>query len=139
MEMIEFLTNRYSRLAGNLAYAILSGAFGTLILVGFLLVFLNAFQVLKFVPFIVAFNTAMTGYAVVDKCREHIRRTYLWALGAGMANVLLTYAALIMLSIYSMGENLLGPQMFFLLLVVGGICSELGALLAAKYLNIKQD
>ena len=139
MEMIQFLENKNSRLTGNLAYAILSGICGTLILVAFLLAFLNAFQVMKFIPFIVAFNTAMTGYAVMDKCRERIRRKHLWVLSAGLVNVVITFAALTTLSLYLIGENLLGIKMFFLLLIVGAVCSELGALLATKYLKMKSN
>ena len=135
MEMIEFLTNKNSKLAVSLAYAILSGVCGTLILAAFLLTFLNVFQVMKFIPFIMAFNTAMTGYAVIDKCRERIRHRHLWVLGAGLVNVAITCAFLVTLSLYLIGENLLGVQMFFLLLIVGAGCSELGALLADKYLS----
>ena len=139
MEMIEFLHNKKSELAVNLAFAILSGVLGTLLLTAFLLLFLNAFQVIPFIPFIVAFNTAMTVYSVIDKCRERIQRKYLWALGAGLTNVVVTFALLITLSIQLIGENLLSTKMFFLLLVVGAGCSLLGALLAVKYLKIKSE
>ena len=137
MEMIEFLQNKNSRLTANLAFAILSGVLGTLIIAAFLLLFLNAYQVIRFIPFIVAFNAAMTGYSVIDKCRERIQRRYLWALGAGLTNVVVTFALLITLSIQLIGENLLSTKMFFLLLVCGAGCSLLGALLAVKYLKIK--
>ena len=139
MEMIQFIGNKNRRLIGNLAYAILSGICGTLILVAFLMALLNAFQVVKLIPFIMAFNTAMTGYAVMDKCREHIQRKHLWVLSAGLVNVSITYAALTMLSVYFVGENLLGIKMFFLILALGAACSELGALLATKYLKMKSN
>ena len=92
---------------------------------------------MKFVPFIVAFNTAMTGYSLIDKCRERIRRKHAWALGAGLVTVVITGFLLMSFSLYFLGENLLGLKLFFSLIIIGAVCSELGALLAARYLKIQ--
>ena len=135
--MIQFFSNGKRNLAGQFAYAVFSGICGTLILVVFLNAILNAFQVMKILPFIVAFNAAMTGYSLTEKCRERVRRKYAWALGAGLVTVVFSAGLLMWFSLYFFGENLLGPKLLLFLIIIGAVCSELGALLAVKYLKIK--
>jgi hypothetical protein len=136
-EMIQFFTSEKRNIAGQSAYAVFTGVCGTLILVAFLNAILNAYQVMKILPFIVAFNTAMTGYSLIDKCRERIRRKHAWALGAGLATVFFCAGLLVSFSLYFIGENLLGLKLFLFLVIIGAVCCELGALLAVKYLKIK--
>jgi len=124
-------------LAGQFAYAVFTGVCGTFILVVFLNAILNVFQVMKIVPFILAFNTAMTGYSLIDKCRERIRRKHAWVLSAGLLTAIITLGLLMTFSYYFFGENLLGSTLSLSLIIIGAVCSELGALLAAKYLKIK--
>ncbi len=132
-----FFSSDKRNLAGQFAYAVFSGVCGTLILVVFLNVILNVYQVMKFVPFIVVFNTAMTGYSLIDKCRERIRHKHAWALGAGLLTAAITVFLLMTFSFYFLGENLLGLKLSVFLIIIGAVCSEMGALLAAKYLKIK--
>ena len=137
MEMIQFFSSDKRNLAGQFAYAVFTGVCGTLILVVFLNAILNAYLVVKFVPLILAFNAAMIGYSLIDKCRERIRRQHAWAMSAGLSTAVLTVALLLTFSFYFLGEDLLGLKMSLFLIIIGAVCSELGALLAAKYLNIK--
>ena len=137
MEMIQFFSSDKRNLAGQFAYAVFTGVCGTLILVVFLNAILNVFQMSKFVPFIVAFNTAMTGYSLIDKCRERIRHKHAWALSAGLLTAIITVGLLMTFSFYFLGENLLGLKLSSFLIIIGAVCSDLGALLAAKYLKIK--
>ena len=137
MEMVQFFSSERRNLAGQFAYAVFSGICGTLILVVFLNAILNPFQVMKLLPLIVAFNAAMTGYSLIEKARERIRRKFAWALGAGLVTVIFSGGLLMTFSLYFLGENLLGFKLFLFLIIIGAACSELGALLAAKYLKIK--
>jgi len=137
MEMIQFFSSDRRSLAGQFAYAVFTGVCGTFILVVFLNAILNVFQVMKIVPFILAFNTAMTGYSLIDKCRERIRRKHAWVLSAGLLTAIITLGLLMTFSYYFFGENLLGSTLSLSLIIIGAVCSELGALLAAKYLKIK--
>jgi len=137
MEMIQFFSSDKRNLAGQFTYAVFTGVCGTLILVVFLNAILNVFLMMKFVPFIVAFNTAMTGYSLIDKCRERIRRNHVWALSAGLLTAVVTVGLLITFSFYFLGENLLGLKLSVFLIIIGAVGSELGALLAAKYFKIK--
>ena len=135
--MIQIFSGDKRNLAGQFAYAVFSGVCGTLILVVFLNVILNAYQVIKFVPFIVMFNTAMTGYSLIDKCRERIRHKHPWALSAGLLTAVITVGLLMTFSFYFLAENLLGLKLSVFLIIIGAVGSDLGALLATKYLKIK--
>ena len=137
MEMIQYFSSDKRNIAGQFVYAVFTGVCGTLILVVFLNAILNAYQVMKILPFIVAFNTAMTGYSLIDKCRERLRRKHAWALGAGLLTVVFSAVLLMFFSLYLLGENLLGIKLFLFLIIIGAVSSELGALLAVKYFKIK--
>lgn len=137
MEMTLFFRKQNRDLAAKVAYAVISGVCGTLVLIIFFLLFIDVFRLLKFVPWMIAFNTAMTGYSLIDKNRGRITRKHLAAVCAGLVNVAITCGLLRSLSIYFLGENLLGLEMFFFLLLMGAVCSDLGALLAAKYFRIR--
>jgi len=74
------------RLSGKVAYAIFSGVCGTLLLVMFCAAFLDVYQVVKYLPWMIAFNTAMTGFSLIEKTRNTIARNHLLAVCAGLAN-----------------------------------------------------
>lgn len=125
-------------LLGKFAYCTLSGIFGTAVLTIFLAVFLEPYRVVPFIPWIIAFNTAMTGYSLVDKTREAIKYKQISSIGAGFLNVIITYIILSITSFYLFDENLFTKSDFVLFVVIGIICSELGALLAIKYFKLSK-
>ncbi len=120
-------------LPGKVAYAIFSGVCGTLLLVGFCTAFLNLLEVVKYLPWMIAFNTAMTGFSLIEKTRDSAIPRHIFAVCAGLANVIITSGLLVMISFYFLGENLFGTHMFLLFLVIGAACSALGAWLAVSY------
>ena len=125
-------------LLGQIAYCILTGIFGTAVLIAFLSVFMELYSVVSFIPWIIAFNTAMTGYSLLDKTKDTLKYKQISSIGAGVLNVIITYFLLILLSFYFFDENLFSIKDFALFLVIGVICSELGALLAIKYFKLKR-
>ena len=125
-------------LLGKIAYCILTGIFGTAVLIAFLSVFMELYSVVSFIPWIIAFNTAMTGYSLLDKTRGTLKYKQISSIGAGVLNVIITYFLLILLSFYFFDENLFSIKDFALFLVIGVVCSELGALLAIKYFKLKR-
>jgi hypothetical protein len=120
-------------LPGKVAYAILSGVCGTLLLVVFCVAFLNVYQVVNYLPWMIAFNTAMTGFSLIEKTRDRVSHKYLSAVCAGLANVFLTCGILTIVSFYFLGEGLLSGQIFLVLIVIGSAFSALGAWLAVKH------
>jgi hypothetical protein len=126
-----------SHLLGKIAYSILSGVSGTVFIVWFLTIFLNSHETVKFIPWLIAFNTAVTGYSLLNKTRNHFKHKQIYSIGAGTLNVIMTYTALNFLFFYSEGEYLVGRWDLIFYFIIGIICSELGALLAIKYFKLK--
>ncbi len=125
-------------LLGKIAYSIFTGVFGVAVLVMFLAVFMELYRVVPFVPWIIAFNTAMTGYSLIDKTRDTLKYKQVSSISAGILNVIITYFLLSLLSFYFFSENLFTQWDFALFLIIGIVCSELGALLAIKYFKLKR-
>jgi len=136
---VSFLKNKINPyLWGKIAYSILVGVLGTIILVLFLATFLRIFEVVKFIPWIIALNTAITGYSLLDKTRDQFKYKQLFSVSAGILNVIFTYIILCIISVNFLGGYFLGTWDFIVFLIIGVICSELGALLAIKYFNLKK-
>jgi len=125
-------------LPGKIAYSILSGVFGAILIVMFLSTFLNIFSVLKLIPWIIALNTAMTGYSLLDKTRGLLKYKHISAMISGILNVLITYFILILISVNIVGENLFSSRDLIVFLIIGTVCSELGAILAVKSFKLKK-
>ena len=125
-------------LLGKFAYSILTGVFGVAVLAMFLAVFMELYRVVPFVPWIIAFNTAMTGYSLIDKTRDTLKYKQVSSISAGILNVIITYFILSLSSFYLFNENLFSIWDFALFLIIGIVCSELGALLAIKYFKLKR-
>ena len=124
-------------LLGKFTYCILTGVFGAAVLVMFLTVFMDLYRVVSFTPWIIAFNSAITGYSLIDKTRDILKYKHLSSICAGILNVVITYFILSIISFYLFGENLFTKWDFALFLIIGIVCSELGALLAIKYLKLR--
>ncbi len=125
-------------LLGKFAYSILTGVFGVAVLVMFLAVFMELYRVVPFVPWIIAFNTTMTGYSLIDKTRDTLKYKQISSIIAGIFNVIITYFLLSLSSFYLFGKSLFSIWDFALFLIIGIVCSELGALLAIKYFKLKR-
>jgi hypothetical protein len=125
-------------LLGKFTYCILTGVFGAAVLVMFMTVFMDLYRAVSFIPWIIAFNTAITGYSLIDKTGSALKYKHLSSISAGILNVIITYFLLSIISFYLFGENLFTKWDLALFLVIGIVCSELGALLAIKYFKLKR-
>jgi len=136
---VSFFKNKINPyLLGKIAYSIFVGVFGTIILVLFLATFLHTFKVVKFIPWIIALNTIITGYSLLDKTRDQLKYKQLSSISAGIVNVIFTYVILSIMSVHLLGEYLLSRWDLIVFLIIGFICSELGALLAIRYFKLKK-
>ena len=109
------------------------GVGGTILVIMFLITILPLSKAVNFIPWLIGFNTAMTGYSLVEKTRASLKYRHMASIGAGISNVLVTAGALIGLSVYTIGINLFSPVDLIIFLVIGVAGSEFGAWLAAKY------
>ena len=110
---------------------------GTILISLFLNTFLHVFEAVRFIPWIMAFTTAITGYSLLDKTRDQLKHKHISSISAGIINVIITYVVLTFLFVYMEGEFLFGLWDLIIFLIVGIVCSELGALLAIKYFKLK--
>lgn len=123
---ITFFFKNRSHPLGSLAYSVLVGSFGTILLVLFLATFMHLFEVTRFIPWIMAFNTAITGYTLLDKTGDQIKYKQIYSICAGILNVILAYTILTLIFFFQIGEHLFSRGDLIIFLIIGIICSELG-------------
>ena len=134
----EIFDNKKIILLYQIASAVLIGVCGTILVTMFLATFLPISKVVNFIPWLIGFNTAMTGFSLIEKTRDCIVHKHLWAVFSGLVNVVLTCGILTIFSFHFLAENLLGFKMILFLFIIGAVCSELGARLAVKYLKLNK-
>jgi len=112
--------------------AIAIGIGGNIILIVFLMTFLPILGIIKFMPWIIAFNTAHTGYSLVDRA-GNLAFPKLTSALAGFANAIITTGLFAGLSAFLLGDLYLGIGDIGLFIVIGVLCCMLGTFLAVKY------
>ncbi len=131
----DFVRNRL-HLSGKFAYSIFAGVFGTILITLFLTTFLYHDEIVRIIPWLIGLNTAITGYSLLDKTRNLLKHKQAFCISAGVVNVIITYGILTLLFFYSEGEYPFNSLDFMLYLIIGIVCSELGAILAIKYFKL---
>jgi len=136
----EIFENKKIILLYQIASAVLIGVCGTILVIMFLATILPLSKAVNFIPWLIGFNTAVTGYSLVEKTRASLKHRHMASIGAGISNVLITAGVLSGLSVYATGINLFSTVDLMIFLVIGAACSEFGAWLGAKYhkLNKKE-
>ncbi len=122
----------------QIVYSIFTGFFGTLLLVLFLTFFMPLTATVRYVPWIIGFNTAVAGYTLIDRTRERIR--YKKAAGAG-AGFLVAVTACITLNLmagYMTGIGLIYWTDLLFFTIIGTGFGWLGAVLFMKYSGLTQ-
>ena len=137
----EIFENKKIVLLYQIASAVLIGVGGTLLISMFLATILPLPKAVKFIPWLIGFNTAMTGYSLVEKTRASLKYRHTTSICAGVSNVLITAGVLFGLSVYTGRISLFNPLDLTIFLLIGVTCSEFGAWLAVKYhkLNNKSN
>ena len=136
---IDYLFEIGSTAYGKTAASILSGIVGIVILVVFLNMLVSPVDSVSFLPFIVAFNAAATGYMVIDKTRSCFRFKRSVAVFAGAMTTIVGCACLNYLSLQITGLFFISPAELLSMLIVGCIAGWLGGALAIKYLNLQRE
>ena len=113
--------------------AILSGIGGNIVILVFLMTFLHIFETIKFMPWILAFNAALTGFALADKTGNHPAYLKTISAIAGVFNVTVTCGLFATASVLLYGDLFLALRDIGFFMAVGIVCCEIGTLLAIKY------
>ena len=112
--------------------AVAIGIGGNIILIVFLMTFLPILGIIKFMPWIIAFNTAHTGYSLVDRS-GNLAFPKLTSALAGSTNAVITTGLFALLSSFLSGDLYLGIGDVGLFIIIGVLCSVAGTILAVKY------
>ena len=113
--------------------AIFSGIGGNIVILVFLMTFLHIFETIKFMPWTLAFNAALTGFALADKTGNHPAYLKTISAIAGVFNVTVTCGLFAAASVLLFGDLFLALRDIGFFLAVGIVCCEIGTLLAIKY------
>jgi len=131
------LVEIWSTAYGKTVYSILVGTVGVAILVAFLSTVVLPAASLKFIPLVIAFNAALTGYMVLEKTRDYFQRKWTLAMVAGTAMTLLSFIVLNAFFMQTTGLYLLGLPQLAIMLAMGIGASWFGGVLAINYFKLK--
>jgi hypothetical protein len=133
---------------GRSLYRLMVGIVGVLILTGFFSALMAPRAVANLFPVILGFNTALTGYSLIESTRDGFRHKRLVAVAAGVLVVLVATASVNLLfwklagpnpgGLDSGGWGLIGMDRLWVLLAVGIVTSWLGGALAVKFINLNR-
>jgi hypothetical protein len=130
-----FLMNRYNQMV-NFFNATLIGIVGVVLLVIFCAGLIRIGTINKVLPFIIGFNAALTGYNLVRRAEGRLKYKRMWSVAAGI--MMATGAVLILniVSRYYTGGNFVYIADFLILVLIAGVFSFLGAILAIRYFKL---
>jgi hypothetical protein len=122
----------------TIAYPIIVGIIGSLVLVGFFTSLMSFDTIEKLLPYIIGFNAALTGYNLIKKTDNSLKFKRIFAISSGVLMVITTAVILDLVMLHLMGSYLIYLTDAIFLIIIGGVSSGLGAILAIKYLNMNQ-
>ncbi len=132
-----FVVIRASRVY-QVLISICAGVVGCMILVLFFTALMPVVSFSGLMPWIIGFNSAVTGYMLLDKTRNSLKYKRLAALCAGCL-VVIPVCGIIFFMIPSLSGFLtVTVAQLVWWLLIGIVFSGLGGLLAIKYLNLNQ-
>ena len=120
----------------TIAYPIIVGIIGSLVLVGFFTSLMSFDTIEKLLPYIIGFNAALTGYNLIKKADNSLNFKRIYAISSGVLMVITTAVILNLVMLHLMGGYLIYLTDAIFLIIIGGVLSGLGAILAIKYLNM---
>ena len=121
----------------KILWSILVGIGGNVLVFLFLTTFLNFYAALKFIPWIIAFNCALTGYMMLDKTRSTLKYKKGFAILSGSLVVVAVSLFVVTALPNMIGTFQITVYDLFSWAFIGATLSGMGAMLAIKYFNIK--
>jgi uncharacterized membrane protein len=118
------------------AKSIFMGVGGSLVLAVFCSTFIAIDKVLFIMPMFIAFNSAMTGYKLVESLKNRITNISLFSFVLGVGGGALTFVAVNLARLFLRYASPLDSYDLFVYVAVSGITSYLGARLAVRYFNL---
>ena len=133
-DTIKLYSLEFKRLAssvpGRLISSVLDGVIGSIILIFFCSLVVADNNLLRFVPWILAFNTATSGYSFVNKCKNRQSTTMIYAVFAGL---LVVGLVCLFFNFFFWHTGTITVYRGAVFMVIGFIASGCGGWLAIKY------
>ncbi|RUA00529.1 MAG: hypothetical protein DSY89_06360 [Deltaproteobacteria bacterium] len=126
---ISFFNRLTASLPGAIIYSILAGVIGALILMIYLGGMVATESLMKWIPWILGFNTAITGYSLIDKTMERLHNKRIYAVGSG---VIVVVTVCLVLTLTSEFGNIVTPAQLAMYGIIGVIFSGFGAWVSIK-------
>ena len=118
-----------SSVPGRLISSILDGVVGSIILLLFCSLLVAEQNLLQLLPWILAFNTAVSGYSFVKKCEQHQSFILIYGLCTGLLVVLLVC---LFFNFFFWHTGIISVYRGAVFMVIGLIASGCGSWLAKK-------
>jgi len=122
----------------QVAVSLCAGVVGCMILVLFFTALMPVVSLSKLMPWIIGFNSAVTGYMLLDKTRNGLKYKRLAALCSGGLVVILACGIIFFLAPSIFDFLTVTVAQLVLWLFIGIVFGGLGGLLAIKYLDLNK-
>jgi len=130
-----FLMSRYDHMVIFFS-ATLIGIFGAVLLVVFFAGLMAIGTIEKLLPFIIGFDAALTGYNLVRRANGRLKYKRMWSVAAGIMMVIGVALILNIVSHYYTGGYIFYIADLLILVLIAGVFSFLGAILAIRYFKL---
>ena len=138
-DFFPFLDTPLASRLWQIGMAVLAGVGGNIVLIYFLSGLMTAQTLSSLLDWIVGFNTALTGYMLVERDRTDMPFRRVLCLVAGLANAGITILAANHLYKMMWDFSLIAMADAVILLTIGAVLGFAGGQLAEKYLKFKNN
>ena len=121
----------------HVAWSVLSGVIGTLILAGFFSMIMSLELLSMLLPIIMGVNASISGYMLVDRADADMPRKHSMAAAVGMAVAVLAFVSINVFCLRIGGFFLMSTGEALWAVAISGIGAWAGSLLAVKYQALK--
>jgi hypothetical protein len=128
-----------SDLLKKIAYSIIVGVLGSLLLVLFFTTLMSYGTIEKVLSWVIGFNAVLTGYNLITRTNNCLKYERMFAVGSGILMVIITVVLINVIFLNLMGGYLIYINELIFLIGIGAVFSGLGAILAIKHLKIKMS
>ena len=117
----------------HVAWSVLSGVIGTLILAGFFSMIMSLDLLSVLLPMIVAVNASISGYMLIDRAEADMSRKHSRAVAVGMTLAVLSFVSINLFCMRIGGFFLMSTAQALMAVAFSGISAWAGSVLAVKY------
>jgi hypothetical protein len=121
----------------KIAYSIIVGSLGSLLLVVFFTTLMSYNTIEKLLPWVIGFNAALTGYNLITRTNNSLKYGRISAVGGGIFMVIISVVLINIIFFHFMGIYLIYFTELIFLIAIGALFSGVGAILAIKHINLR--